>query len=113
MLIKMTKMALAGALVVGATSAALAGDNSGEYSGGFVTPGSMDGVNPVHHPELFSANAGKVYDRALSRKLTPRAWQKGREAYDFVPAAKQKLPPPQTTITDRDRGEDYGAQANK
>ena len=97
MLIKMTKMALAGALIVGAASAALAGDNSGEYGGGFVIPGSsMGGVNPVYHPELFpnSANGGKAYDRAPSKKLTPRAWQNGSKAYDFVLAAKQKLPCP-------------------
>jgi hypothetical protein len=113
MLIKMTKIAFAGALVVGAASAALAGDNSGEYSGGFVIPGSMDGVNPVHHPELFPNSARKAYDLAPAKKLTPRAWQNGTKAYDFVPAAKQKLPAPQGAITERDRGEDYGPQANK
>jgi hypothetical protein len=35
MLNKMTKIALAGALMLGSASAALAGGNSGEYSGGF------------------------------------------------------------------------------
>jgi hypothetical protein len=105
MLIKITKIALAGALVVGAASAALAGDNSGEYSGGFVIPGSTDGVNPVYHPELApnSANGRKANALVPSGKLTPRTWQKGREAYDFVLSAKQE----------RDHGEDYGPQANK
>ena len=105
MLIKLTKLALAGALVLGAASAALAGDNSGEYSGGFVIPGSTDGVNPVYHRELApnSANARKAYDLAPSIKLSPRAWQKGRQAYDSVPSVKQE----------RDRGDDYGPEANK
>ena len=104
MLIKLTKLALAGTLVVGA-SAALAGDNSGEYSGGFVIPGSTDGVNPAYHRELApnSANARKAYDLAPSIKLSPRAWQKGRQAYDSVPSVKQE----------RDRGDDYGPEANK
>ena len=103
MLIKMT---LAAVLVLGAAaSAALAGDNSGEYSGGFVIPGSTDGVNPAYHPELApnSANARKAYDLAPSIKLSPRAWQKGRQAYDSVPSVKQE----------RDRGDDYGPEANK
>src|SRR5215469_9351351 len=105
MLIKLTKLARAGALVVGAASAALAGDNSGEYSGGFVIPGSTDGVNPAYHRELApnSANARKAYDLAPSIKLSPRAWQKGRQAYDSVPSVKQE----------RDRGDDYGPEANK
>ena len=107
MLIKLTKLALAGALVVGAASAALAGDNSGEYSGGFVIPGSTDGVNPVYHRELApnSANPRKAYDLAPSIKLSPRAWQKGRQAYDSVPTLSAKQ--------ERDRGEDYGPEANK
>lgn len=61
MLMKMTTMALAGALIVGA-----------------------------HHREWFpnSANGGETYDLAPSTELTPRAWQNGSRAYDFVPAAK-------------------------
>ena len=101
MLIKITKVAFAAALVVGAASAAVAGDNSGEYSGGFVIQGSMDGVNPVYH------------GLAPAAKQTPRAWQNGGKAYGFVPAAKPTLSAPQGYITERDRGEDYGAQANK
>ena len=103
MLIKTT---LATVLVLGAAaSAALAGDNSGEYSGGFVIPGSTVGVNPAYHPELApnSANGRKAYGLAPSIKLTPQTWQKGREAYDSAPSMKQE----------RDRGEDYGPEANK
>jgi hypothetical protein len=50
-----TKIALAAALILGTASAALANDN--DETGGFVLPGSMDGVNPVHHPDIFG-NAG-------------------------------------------------------
>ena len=113
MLFKITKVAFAAALVVGAASAAQAGDNSGEYSGGFVMQGSMDGVNPAHHPDLFpnSTSGRAVYDLAPAK--TPRAWQGGSKAYGFVPAAKQTLPAPHGYIAERDRGEDYGPQANK
>jgi hypothetical protein len=58
---KMIKLALAGALILGTASAALASD-SGDYSGGFVMPGSMDGVNPVYHPGIFgNTAAAKAY----------------------------------------------------
>jgi hypothetical protein len=42
--------------VLCATSAASAGMEEGEKSeqGGSVTPCSLVGVNPVHHPEIFS-----------------------------------------------------------
>jgi ABC-type sugar transport system substrate-binding protein len=53
--------------VVGAASVAQAND---EY-GGFVVPGSMDGVNPVFHPRWFgpaarakAANSYNAYDHA-------------------------------------------------
>jgi hypothetical protein len=57
MLTKM-KLALAAALVLGTASTALAG--------GYVLPGSMDGVNPAYHPRWFP-QYGRVmrsYDRA-------------------------------------------------
>jgi hypothetical protein len=48
-----TTAALAAALVVASASLALASDNnSGDYSGGFVVPGSSDGVNPAYHRDL-------------------------------------------------------------
>lgn len=77
MLMKVTKMALAASLFVGAASAAVAGDNTGEYSGGFVIPGTMDGVNPALHPDLISS---KAYGLAPSTKLAPRAWRNGGRA---------------------------------
>ena len=75
MLIKMTKMALAGALIVGAASVALAGnDNTGEYSGGYQVQTRQD----IQNAKQPKANAGA--------------------AFALVPAAKQKLPAPQPTI---------------
>jgi hypothetical protein len=59
-----TKIAIAVALIVGTASAALAGDQTDER-GGFVVPGSMDGVNPVYHSDFFG-DAGKAYGRVES-----------------------------------------------
>jgi hypothetical protein len=68
--ITMLKTILAAALIVGTASAALASDNSsGDYHGGFVTPGSTDGVNPAYHPDLFAnhANGSRAYGYAGGR----------------------------------------------
>ncbi len=54
-----TKMALAAALILGTASAALA-ENDRDEGGGFMIQGSMDGVNPVYHPDIFG-NAGSAY----------------------------------------------------
>ena len=53
-----TKIALAAALVIGTASTALAG--------GYVLPGSMDGVNPAYHPRWFPeyGRVMRAYDRA-------------------------------------------------
>ena len=57
-----TKIALAAALILGTASAALAGDASSEPSGGYVVPGSLDGVNPADHPGIFrNAATAKSY----------------------------------------------------
>jgi hypothetical protein len=48
-----TKIALAAALILGTASAALAGDNNSDPGGGYVLPGSLDGVNPADHPGIF------------------------------------------------------------
>ncbi len=75
-------------------SAASASDNSGEYHGGFVMPGSMDGVNPAFHPEWFAGRAqasGRAGSQAGGRdafastkrsKAIGRA--NGRNAFGFV-----------------------------
>ncbi len=54
--------------IVGAATAARAGDQ-GEDRGGYVVPGSMVGVNPVYHPDLFgragsTGPAGNAYGYA-------------------------------------------------
>ena len=77
-----TKTVLTAALIIGSASlsavSAFAGDNSGEYSGGFVLPGSMDGVNPVYHSDWSPlANRGKatqVIDQAASRNKAGQAF---------------------------------------
>ena len=67
-MITKTKIALAIVLaVLGTASSALA--ESDRDSGGYVLPGSMDGVNPVDHPRIFGNPATA-------------------EAYGFVPPAK-------------------------
>ena len=71
-----TKALLAAAVVLGSASAALANDNDGER-GGYVLPGSMDGVNPAYHPDLFGPaarknNAGQAYGFAPAPKQTHR-----------------------------------------
>jgi hypothetical protein len=48
-----TKIALATALIIGTASAALANDSGENNMGGFVMPGSLDGVNPAYHPGIF------------------------------------------------------------
>jgi hypothetical protein len=48
-----TKIALALALVLGGASTALASSDT-DPSGGYVLPGSLDGVNPAYHPGIFA-----------------------------------------------------------
>jgi hypothetical protein len=47
-----TKIAIAALLTLGTASAALAGDQT-EERGGYVMPGSLDGVNPAYHRGIF------------------------------------------------------------
>lgn len=55
---KTTKLALCAAIVLGVSApVALASDNSGDYTGGFVVEGSMDGVNPIYHPDMSGKSA--------------------------------------------------------
>lgn len=48
-------LAVAALIVLGAASAAMAGHERGDHpdSRGAVRPCSLDGVNPVYHPEIF------------------------------------------------------------
>jgi len=61
---KKTLFALSAALVLGAlgavSTAQASENNSGEYKGGFVVPGSS-AVNPVNHPRWFANRGGKAY----------------------------------------------------
>jgi hypothetical protein len=75
-----TKLVLAALLVLSAGSAALANDD--DERGGFVLPGSMDGVNPAYHPRWFP-KYGRVmrsYDRANAVTYSAAGG-----AYGFVP----------------------------
>jgi hypothetical protein len=60
------KIALATALVFSSGVAALANDQT-EERGGFVIPGSMDGVNPVYHPDIFGDVNAQVTKRTLQQ----------------------------------------------
>lgn len=71
-----TKTILAATLILGTASAALAGDQTDER-GGYVLPGSMDGVNPVYHPGWYPGyaaqpatpgNAGAAYGYVAAPK---------------------------------------------
>jgi hypothetical protein len=66
-----TKIALATALIIGTASAALANDSGENNQGGFVMPGSLDGVNPAYHPGIFGNPAvAKSYGFEKSRDGT-------------------------------------------
>jgi hypothetical protein len=76
-----TKIILAATLLLGTASAALASDHE-DQSGGFVMPGSMDGVNPVYHPGIFgNPAAARAYGFVSSSKAGA--------AYGFVPSTTQ------------------------
>ena len=64
--------------VVGAASVAQANEPTDEY-GGFVVPGSMDGVNPVFHPYWFGPAARQPYK---SQSGNPYG------AYNYAPVKK-------------------------
>jgi hypothetical protein len=69
-----TTTALVAALILSAASAALASDSGENNQGGYVLPGSRDGVNPVYHPGIFgNADAAKAYGFVASPKQTHRA----------------------------------------
>jgi hypothetical protein len=73
-----TKVVFAAALMLGTASAALASNENdgGNETGGYVLPGSMDGVNPVYHPRWFPD----------ARRDAAR--DTGGQAYGFAPTVK-------------------------
>src|SRR5437879_1609076 len=83
---KQTLFAISAAIVlgsVGAASLAQAGDQ-GEDRGGFVMPGSMDGVNPAYHPDLFGkgANSGNAGPAANAFGYTAAPVHKRRPVHE-------------------------------
>jgi hypothetical protein len=104
-----TTIALATALVLGSGIAALANDRDGE-DGGFVLPGSMDGVNPIFHSDWFPGVAAQR-SRAgqASGHLTPHS--KAGAAFGYVgPDIKAARPRPLVAAPKED---DYGPEAGK
>jgi hypothetical protein len=74
-----TKIALAAALVLGSASAALANDN--DETGGYVLPGSMDGVNPAYHSDIFgNTGTAKAYGFAASPTELEDRSQSGKKS---------------------------------
>jgi hypothetical protein len=68
-----TKIAFAAVLILGAASAALAGQDDRNDRGGFVIPCSLVGVNPVYHPGIFGNPAvAREYGFVKSRDSS---WQ--------------------------------------
>jgi hypothetical protein len=81
-------IAIAGAVALGVLatgSAALAHDSGENNMGGFVVPGSLDGVNPVYHPSIFGNPAvawsyGFYHSRNGSWHVDPN-WRWGPRRY--------------------------------
>jgi hypothetical protein len=62
-----TKIALATALVLSSCVATMAASEQSEERSGFVIQGSMDGVNPVYHPDIFGNVNAQVTKRSLQQ----------------------------------------------
>lgn len=75
---KRTLIALSAALalgILGAATAAQAGTDNGSNSGGYVVPGSLDGVNPAYHPGIFGNPAkAKAYGFVPSVEHGQTVW---------------------------------------
>ncbi len=85
-----TKIAFAALalLTVAGTSATLASDHE-DQSGGFVMSGSMDGVNPVFHPEWFGSRAngsGHINGRGAfaSTRRSKAGRARGQDAFGLA-----------------------------
>jgi hypothetical protein len=66
--------------ILGTASAALAGQDDRNDRGGFVMPGTMDGVNPVYHPGYFPS-ASKVANTGNAGKASGHARGSYAQAY--------------------------------
>lgn len=79
-------IALSTAIALGflGTASVAQASNENDERGGYVLPGSTDGVNPVYHPELF----GKGH-----RDLLPWWWnssESGRGAFGYAPISSHR-----------------------
>src|SRR5258708_32432462 len=78
--------------VLGTTSAAWSSMIGGDRAkGGFVKPCSLDGVNPVHHPDIFGnpALARAYYGFVRARDGT---WQVQNNCHIYCAAEAQSIP---------------------
>lgn len=73
-----TKIALCVAFVLGGAASAALASNENDDRGGFVVNGSMDGINPAYHPELFSTSA-KAFDFVAPSSQLGRRHRKGSQ----------------------------------
>jgi hypothetical protein len=71
-----TAFCVAIALASAATGALASNENDPSDRGGFIVNGSMDGVNPAYHPEIFGANAKVVDYVSPSHKSLERSHKK-------------------------------------
>jgi hypothetical protein len=67
-----TKIALATAFVLSSGVAALAASDASEERGGYVIEGSMVGVNPVYHPDIFGNGNGQMTTQTLQQDRSER-----------------------------------------
>jgi hypothetical protein len=98
---------LAAALIVGFSAAALANDRE-EEQGGFLLPGSMEGVNPVFHRDWFPDHAAQ---RAKAGTSLGHAAPHGAAAgaFDYVPRRPNTAQP----LVAPAKEDNYGPQAGK
>ena len=68
-----TALAAAAMMVLGVAAATASDRNSGRERGGAVMPCSLDGVNPVYHPDIFgNPIAARSYGFVLG---SDRVWR--------------------------------------
>jgi hypothetical protein len=87
MLIK-TKIALAAAFILGTASGVLANDNDSNDKGGFVIPGSTDGVNPAFHRDDPAVVQSPKQPMAPEKGIQTE----GRASPERLPLQKQEKP---------------------
>jgi hypothetical protein len=71
-----TKIALCVAIAFGLGATAALANEKDDYSGGFVIEGSMDGVNPVYHPDYFGKSAKTAAAAARAQAIIDQSHKK-------------------------------------